>query len=177
MTTPTFTEKAKSILKNLGFQINENTITAPFRRGPEDINIPEDITEEVARIRGYEHIANTPAKTAIVNQSFNGMVETMRITEQTLVEKCRLTQVETYPRVSEKQVAPFRTVPRTSYGEGGRSEATGDLVNDEFETISEEGGLLELQNPVNPECPLLRDSFLYQFIQIATKNAKFYDEF
>jgi phenylalanyl-tRNA synthetase beta subunit len=36
---------------------------------------------------------------------------------------------------------------------------------------------LELQNPVNPECPLLRDSFIYQFIQIATKNAKFFDEF
>jgi phenylalanyl-tRNA synthetase beta subunit len=73
----------------------------------------------------------------------------MRTTEQTLVEKCRLTQVETYPRVSEKMVQPFQ---------------------------QESGNLLELANPVNPECPLLRDSFLYQFIQIATKNAKFFDE-
>jgi phenylalanyl-tRNA synthetase beta chain len=111
MTTPTtdknFTEKAKAILIALGFQIHENTVSAPFWRGPEDINIPADITEEVARIWGYEHIPNTPVKTAIVNQSFNGMVDTMRITEQTLVEKCRLTQVETYPWVSEKMVAPF----------------------------------------------------------------------
>jgi phenylalanyl-tRNA synthetase beta subunit len=45
-----FTEKAKTILTALGFQVHENTITPPFRRGPEDINIPVDITEEVARI-------------------------------------------------------------------------------------------------------------------------------
>jgi hypothetical protein len=37
--------------------------------------------------------------------------------------------------------------------------------------------LLKLANPVNPECPLLRDSFIYQFIQIAAKNSKFFDEF
>jgi phenylalanyl-tRNA synthetase beta subunit len=75
----------------------------------------------------------------------------MRQTEQALVEKCRLTQVETYPRVSEKMVTPF--------------------------TKESKENLLQLQNPVNPECPLLRDSFIYQFIQIASKNAKFYDEF
>jgi phenylalanyl-tRNA synthetase beta subunit len=45
-----FTEKAKTILTALGFQVHENTITPPLWRGPEDINIPEDITEEVARI-------------------------------------------------------------------------------------------------------------------------------
>ena len=156
MTTTTidrnFTEKAKTMLTALGFQVHENTVTAPFRRGPEDINIPEDITEEVARIRWYEHVANIPAKTEIKNQTFEGMVQNMRITEQTLVEKCRLTQVETYPRVSEKMVEAFNP----SSGEAMR---------------------LRLQNPVNPECPLLRNSFLYQFIQIAAKNAKFFDEF
>jgi hypothetical protein len=35
------------------------------------------------------------------------MVDLMRTTEQVLVEKCRLTQVETYPWVSEKMVEPF----------------------------------------------------------------------
>ena len=148
-TTRNFPEKAKTILKGLGFQITDNTVTAPFRRGPEDINIPEDITEEVARIRGYEHIENTPAKIEIKNQNFDGMVQNMRITEQTLVEKCRATQVETYPRVSEKMLQGF-----------GKKA-------DEY---------MQLQNPVNPECPLLRDSFIYQFIQNATKNAKFFDE-
>ncbi|MDR0283154.1 MAG: hypothetical protein LBI53_07950 [Candidatus Peribacteria bacterium] len=160
MTTTNFTEKAKTILTALGFQVHDNTVIAPFRRGPEDINIPEDITEEVARIRGYEHIANTPAKTEIKNQMFTGMVDTMRITEQTLVEKCRLTQVETYPRVSDKMTTPFRKG-------GSECNEQGDF----------EGRRLQLQNPVNPECPLLRDSFLYQFIQIASKNAKFFDEF
>jgi phenylalanyl-tRNA synthetase beta chain len=154
MTTATtdrnFTEKAKEILKGLGFQVHENTITAPLWRGPEDMNIPEDITEEVARIRGYEHVENTPAKTEIKNQAFSGMVSLIRTTEQVLVERCRATQVETYPWVSEKMIAPFGLQP---------------------------ADLLQLQNPVNPECPLLRDSFIYQFIQIANKNAKFFDEF
>jgi phenylalanyl-tRNA synthetase beta subunit len=35
---------------------------------------------------------------------------------------------------------------------------------------------ITLTNPVNPECPLLRDSFLYQFLGVASKNAKFFDE-
>ena len=35
---------------------------------------------------------------------------------------------------------------------------------------------ITLTNPVNPECPLLRDTFLYQFLQVASKNAKFFDK-
>jgi phenylalanyl-tRNA synthetase beta subunit len=34
---------------------------------------------------------------------------------------------------------------------------------------------ITLTNPVNPECPLLRDTFLYQFLQVASKNSKFFD--
>jgi len=71
MTTPTFSEKAKKMLTALGFQVENTTVTAPLRRGPEDITIPEDITEEVARIRGYEHIPNTPAQTSLTSQSFS----------------------------------------------------------------------------------------------------------
>ncbi|GHV23239.1 hypothetical protein FACS189428_6490 [Clostridia bacterium] len=187
MTTTTFPEKAKTILTALGFQVHENTITAPIWRGPEDMNIPEDITEEVARIRGYEHVKNTPAKTEIKNQAFSGMVDIMRITEQTLVEKCRLTQTETYPWVSEKMVAPFLqplrptgTSSRSSDGtQPDREENSIDEVSSPARGTANEvsRGLLTLENPVNPECPLLRDSFIYQFIQIANKNAKFFDEF
>ncbi|MDR2190702.1 MAG: hypothetical protein LBP53_06035 [Candidatus Peribacteria bacterium] len=64
----------------------------------------------MARIRGYEHIDNIPAKTEIKNQTFEPMVEVIRTTEQCLVEKCRLTQVETYPWVSEKIVAVFTSL-------------------------------------------------------------------
>lgn len=48
------TDKAVKILQGLGFntKINDNTLTTsvPLWRGPTDINIPEDIIEEVARI-------------------------------------------------------------------------------------------------------------------------------
>ncbi|MDR2540605.1 MAG: hypothetical protein LBD11_02190 [Candidatus Peribacteria bacterium] len=189
MANETFTEKAKTILTALGFQVHENTITAPIWRGPEDMNIPEDITEEVARIRGYEHVENTPAKTEIKNQAFSGMVQNMRITEQVLVERCRCLQTETYPWVSEKMVEPFLQPLRPTgtplySGENSESQFTplsgGEGGGRAKSRTTEEGvasRLLELQNPVNPECPLLRDSFIYQFIQIANKNAKFFDEF
>lgn len=144
-----FSEKAKEILKALWFEINENTITPALWRGPEDITMEADITEEVARIWWYEQVKNTPAKTTIENQTFKGLVQTMRQTEQILVDKCRATQVESYPWISEKMIQWF------------------DKKSENF---------MQLQNPVNPECPLLRDSFIYQFIQIASKNAKFFEE-
>ncbi|GHW02310.1 hypothetical protein AGMMS50249_0960 [candidate division SR1 bacterium] len=145
-----FSEKAKSILTALGFKINDKfTITAPIWRGPDDMTIPEDITEEVARIWGYEEIDSIPSKVPLVNQRFDGEVEMMRVIEETLVQKCNLTQVETYPRISEKMA-------------------------NEFNSGSD---FLELQNPVNPNCPILRPTFLPQFLQIAAKNAKFFDSF
>jgi phenylalanyl-tRNA synthetase beta chain len=36
------------------------TLTTPLWRGPDDLNIPEDIYEEVARIYGYDQIENLP---------------------------------------------------------------------------------------------------------------------
>jgi phenylalanyl-tRNA synthetase beta subunit len=39
-------------------------------RGPDDITIPADLSEEVARIRGYEQIKLTAPLTQIQSQSF-----------------------------------------------------------------------------------------------------------
>lgn len=136
-----FEQKAQEILKGLGFEIFDKfSVVSPIWRWPDDMNIAEDIAEEVARIWGYEEIKSIPANVPLVSQRFKGDVARMRKTEQILVEKCWLTQVETYPWVNE-------------------------------------GWNLTLQNPVNPECPVLRDSFIYQFMQLAKKNSKFFDEF
>lgn len=142
-TTADFPEKSKEILKGLGFDLlSDTTVSVPLRRGPDDLQIPEDITEEIARIRGYEKIESIPASTPLVHQRFEGEVELLRDTERFLVERAGLTQVETYPRIAGKETSS-----------------------------------VALQNPVNPEAPILRESFLPQFLEIAGKNSKFYDEF
>jgi phenylalanyl-tRNA synthetase beta subunit len=45
-------------------------VTVPLWRGPDDINIPADVAEEVARIRGYEEIKLTAPLTQMQSQSF-----------------------------------------------------------------------------------------------------------
>jgi len=145
---PDFQEKASGILQNLWFKVEWNSVTVPLWRGPDDITIPADLAEEVARIWGYEEIKSTAPLTQIQSQSFVWNTEVIRIVERSLVEKCRFDQWENYPWVSEKMVQPF----------GKR--------RDDFITLT---------NPVNPECPLLRDTFLYQFLQVASKNSKFFD--
>jgi len=143
-----FQEKASGILQNLWFKVEWNTVTVPLWRGPDDITIPADLAEEVARIWGYEEIKSTAPLTQIQSQSFVWNTEVIRIVERALVEKCRFDQWENYPWVSEKMVQPF------------------GKTRDDFITLT---------NPVNPECPLLRDTFLYQFLQVASKNSKFFD--
>ena len=143
-----FEGKASEILRNLWFDVKWNQVKVPLRRWPDDITITADVAEEVARIWGYEEIKSTAPLTEIKSQSFIWNTETIRIVEECLVEKCNFDQWENYPWVSEKMVQPF-----------GKNR-------DDFITLT---------NPVNPECPLLRDTFLYQFLQVASKNAKFFD--
>jgi len=55
-------KKSETILKNLGFtaSIHKNTITAgPPSFRSKDIEIPEDLIEEIARIYGYHNIPNS----------------------------------------------------------------------------------------------------------------------
>ena len=145
---PDFQEKASGILQNLWFKVEWNNVTVPLWRWPDDITIPADLAEEVARIWGYEEIKSTAPLTQIQSQSFVWNTEVIRIVERALVEKCRFDQWENYPWVSEKMVQPF------------------GKTREDFITLT---------NPVNPECPLLRDTFLYQFLQVASKNSKFFD--
>ncbi len=143
-----FQEKASEILKNLWFEVEWNQVTVPLWRWPDDITISADVAEEVARIWGYEEIKSTAPLTEIKSQSFIWNTEITRIIEECLVEKCDFDQWENYPWVSEKMVQPL------------------GKVREDFITLT---------NPVNPECPLLRDTFLYQFLQVASKNSKFFD--
>lgn len=95
-------KKAHHILQNLGFEIEQKdnifNLQVPFYRN--DISIPEDICEEIARINGYENIVSIllPAK-PIENYDLN--FEIKKILSEEMVE------VITYSFFKEKHFGLF----------------------------------------------------------------------
>ncbi len=145
-----FEKLAKNILEKLWFQVNKKNITPPIRRGPDDMNIPEDIYEEVARIYGYDKIQTLPLMSITEHVPYTDEVSIQRKVEDVLVRNFACNQTETYPRISAKMAEDF----------GEQKE-----------------NLLMLQNPINPEMPYLRNNIVYGLLSHVAKNSKFFDEF
>ncbi len=154
-----FDKKAEEILSWLGFiqdwkmetlKNGKIKLICPLWRGPDDLNIQEDIYEDVARIYGYDQIDNLPLLSTTTYIPYNEYVALQRKIENILVRNIHCNQVETYPRVSEKEL----------------NELGGDA-----------NILYTLQNPVNPEKPYLRAGMHYELLNHTAKNSKFFDEF
>jgi phenylalanyl-tRNA synthetase beta chain len=114
------------------------------------MNIPEDIYEEVARIYGYDNIQTLPLMSVAQYVPYTDAVMIQRKVEDVLVRNFACNQVETYPRVSEKEIKEL----------GGDSTV-----------------LYKLQNPTNPEKPYLRAGMHYELLAHTAKNSKFFDDF
>ena len=145
-----FKEKAQDILRALGFEVQDWSVTVPIWRGPDDMNIKEDITEEIARIWWYDTIKPQPLLSEIKAQPYSDSVGLLREVEEMMVDMFNFDQLETYPWVSKSQV-----------------EGLGWDVEK----------LYTLQNPLNPEYPYLRDSMFYNLLLICNKSSKFYNDF
>lgn len=126
------------------------TIICPLRRSPDDLNIPEDIYEEVARIYGYDQIENIPLLSDTTYTPYTEYVAIQRKLEDILVRTIGCNQTETYPRISEKVLQEFGKDKNTFY---------------------------MLQNPINPEAPYMRDDLVYSLLAHTAKNSKFFDSF
>jgi phenylalanyl-tRNA synthetase beta chain len=149
--TQEYTSTAKDILMKLGFIIHEDKktiITPPIWRSPDDMNTAQDITEEVARIYGYDNISAIPLNFEVSPTPYTPMIQLTRTLEDILIRNFHADQTETYPRVGEKTLELFGSSKENCYG---------------------------LQNPVNPETPYLRDSMTYGLVNHIIKNHKFFD--
>ena len=145
-----FEKIAKNILEKLWFQVNKKQVLAPIRRWPDDMNIPEDIYEEVARIYGYDKIQTLPLMSVAEHVPYTDEVNIQRKVEDVLVRNFACNQTETYPWISEKTIREF-----------GK-----DITK-----------FYSLQNPTNPEAPYLRDDMEYGLLAHVAKNSKFFDQF
>jgi len=148
--TKWFDKQVEEILSGLWFVYEKNSVTTPLRRGPDDLNITEDIYEEVARIYGYDQIENIPLLSKTEYTPYTEYVAIQRKLEDILARTIGCNQTETYPRIGEKALQEF----------GKKKE--------QFYT---------LQNPVNPEAPYMRDDVIYGLLAHTAKNSKFLDSF
>lgn len=145
-----FEHAAKEILEGLWFVVNETSIVCPIRRSPDDLNIQEDITEELIRIYGYEHIKGLPVLSDVQYTPYIPTVDLARTLEDIFIKEFHFDQTETYPWTTAKLLQQFGTNPEHCYS---------------------------LQNPVHIETPYLRDNMIYNLLGYAAKNSKFYDSF
>jgi phenylalanyl-tRNA synthetase beta subunit len=61
----------QTILQLLGFQIDSTgQVRIPRRRGSDDMNIPEDLYEEIARLYGYNRIEPSISKEPVSYKPF-----------------------------------------------------------------------------------------------------------
>jgi len=143
-----FIKKSKDILSYLWFEIKEDKIYVPIRRADEDINIMEDLAEEVARIFGYENIDLQPMESQVKFVPFTDIVQITRDLEEIFVRDLKFDQIETYPWVDE-QILDLFDVDKTK--------------------------LLSLKNPIAPELKYLRNSLIFNFLEVFEKNIHFFE--
>ena len=145
-----FAPDAQNILQWLGFITKDSVVTCPIRRSPDDLNIQADITEEIIRIYGYEHVDGLPVLSDIQHTPYSPYVNLIRTLEDIFVQDFYFDQTETYPRISQKQLEQFWKNRDNCYS---------------------------LQNPVHVDTPYLRDNMVYNLLAHVSKNSKFFDTF
>lgn len=130
-------------------QESQNTITFSIPTFRKDLNIKEDLTEEVARIYGFQNLATklpqrdlTPAKSYPTSQLF-------RIITTTL-SSLGLDEIKTYSFIGSDD-----------YKKANLS-------------ISD---CLEISNPIAPELSYFRNTLLPSLLKVATENRVKFDEF
>ena len=145
-------QKSITILTSLGFGVKEENktliVTVPPRKSGEDMQIPEDIIEEIARIYGYDNIPNTLPTFSTAEHLHlekNEFYWEDRIKDA--LKYWGFTEVYTYPMVS-KEI---------------------------YEDKIAENLRVEIQNPLNDDMIYMRHALSPSLLQVIQANQD-YDE-
>ena len=134
---------SQKILSDLGFVIKENKAFVPYRRWSDDMNILQDLTEEVARVYGYDNISSRPYNNDLGYATLPTKVQIANKLVSYL-PNLGYVWIESYPWVSDKILDTF----------GIQKE-----------------NLKKLQNPVAPELKHLKPLGFLTSIETIKKNS------
>ncbi|NLZ70341.1 MAG: phenylalanine--tRNA ligase subunit beta [Clostridiaceae bacterium] len=147
-------DKVARLLRPLGFEVISEggalRVSVPSWRATGDVNLPDDVLEEVARIIGYDSfdfIPPTVKLTAAVRQPGAQMERRLR---EYFAARCDMQEVFTYPWVDKRYL-----------------EAAG---------IDPEG-CLSLSAPPSPDTASLRSSLIPAMLAVAALNLRYFESF
>jgi len=150
------------ILKRLGFEIKEikklrnkeikgfdYIVYVPSWRATGDIDCPEDIVEEVARVYGYDKLIDLPISVSLSKSVYQPYYELINKAKEFLALNAGLNEVFNYPWVSEICLKKL-----------GKSDK-----------------MIELANPPSEDNKWLQTSLIPNLIKNTEDNLRYLDEF
>lgn len=147
-------EEVEDLLKPLGFKLEENEgllkVSVPSWRATGDVDLPDDILEETARMIGYENFEYQPPTITLeeaINQKEYDLDRSIR---EYLAQRCAMQEVFTYPWTHISYI-----------------RAAG-LEGEDY---------LKLSSPPSPEEENLRVSLIPGLLEVIEKNLRYFSEF
>lgn len=148
---PVSAQESKDILKRLGFAVTGTaktlSVTPPSWRATKDITIPEDILEEVARIRGFEHIAPSYPLVPMRAPQDNAVQRFVRHLKRTIALAGGFHETISSVFVNEEQLAKWH---------------------------SSADDHIRIANPISADCTVLRHSLVPNIIEQVIANQRTY---
>ena len=147
-------DEIKHKMELLGYGITFNGdnmhVVVPTWRSTGDVSIQADITEEVARMYGYENFEAEPITT-----TFDGAINQLdkdleRRIKEYLAIRCGMQEIFTYPWMEESYVNAV---------------------------LQSTEGILSLSTPPSPAERFVRSSLLPNLCKAVVKNERYFDEF
>jgi len=144
-------KKIIQILEKLFFKVENNngtlTIKIPTWRATNDVSIPEDIVEEVARIYGYENIIEQKPKIKLKSPRINKKRNLERKIKNILATGLSMNESQNYSFTSEAKIKKMNI---------------------------DSSGYLKLANPLSENIAILRQSLIVNLLDnIKTNQAKY----
>ena len=137
-----------SILESLGFKIINSSKEAIHCSIPHwrdsDINLPEDLIEEIARIYGYHHLPSNLLPNLVTEEEKDNLFEWINLAKEAL-KFWGFTEIVNYSMVSEQL-----------------------LKNWEIQPVD----CLKIANPLSDEWVYLRTSLVPSLLEVVNKNKK-----
>ncbi|MFH1457427.1 MAG: phenylalanine--tRNA ligase subunit beta [Patescibacteria group bacterium] len=150
-------EEILKILSRLGFSVKENSgeyiIEVPSWRATDDISIPEDIVEEVARIYGYDNLLEKAEKVELGKAKFQPTFDLENKVKNYLSLGCGMNEVFNYPWYDSKIIKKYN-------------------IKNNPELLG-----IEIANPPAEENKFLQVSLIPNLIKNTQDNLRYFSEF